>query len=149
MEKDNYWNFTMNELNSKLPKNWGDNVEENIRSGLIEIWILSMLLSRDMYAYELKLTLMKRIGGNYFIRDGSMYGPLYRMLDRQLISSRQENISERKYRNYYHIEDLGKKYLEFSIKKFYEIFSMTDSIIKEHNPEFRDVVAPSDESAHN
>ena len=114
-----------------MPEDWRESVDENIRCGLIEILILSMLSNRDMYTFEIKLELSKRSGGKFQLRDGSMYGPMYRMLERKLISSRQELVGEKRFRNYYHLEDSGKEYLDFSVGKFYEIFGITDSIISE------------------
>ncbi|MEE1355956.1 MAG: PadR family transcriptional regulator [Clostridia bacterium] len=114
-----------------LEKDWHSSVEENIRCGLIEMLILSMLSNGDMYAYELKRTLEQKSNGVFKMRDGSLYGPMYRMLDRNLISSRQELVGQKRFRNYYHIEESGKEYLEYSVKKFYEIFGFTDSILSE------------------
>ncbi len=116
-------------MNEFSKDDWTDYVEENIRSGLIELWILSMLTNKDMYTYEIKQELIKISGGTLQMRDGSMYGPMYRMLNRGLISSRQEIVGAKRFRNYYHIEETGREYLKYSVKKFYEVFGMTDTII--------------------
>ncbi len=106
-------------------------IEENIRCGLIEVLILSMLSHRDMYTYEIKQEILKRSDGRFQILDGSMYGPMYRMMERGLISSRQEVVGKKRFRNYYHLEPAGKEYLAFAVPKFYEIFGIADLILRE------------------
>lgn len=120
-------------MKEKPITNWKDSVEENIRSGLIEILILSMLAKEDRYAYDIKLELDEQSGGLFKMRDGSMYGPMYRMLERKLISSYQVPAGEKRIRNYYHIEESGREYLEYSVKMFYEIYGTTDTIIRNIN----------------
>lgn len=125
----------MKRKEDKFTANWQESVEENIRSGLIEVIILSMLSKEDMYAYDIKQTVEEKSGGLIRLRDGSMYGPLYRMLERKLISSRQELVGEKRFRNYYHLEERGKEYLDYSLKVFYETYGFTDRIIREYMPE--------------
>lgn len=114
-----------------LPDEWLNSIDESIRCGLIEILILSMLSTKDMYTYEIKLELSKRSAGEFQMRDGSLYGPMYKMLERGLISSKQVLVGEKRFRNYYHLEESGRQYLDFSVKKFYKIFGITDMIITE------------------
>ena len=39
----------MQETKQHLPTEWCNAVDENIQSGLSELWILSLLAERDMY----------------------------------------------------------------------------------------------------
>ena len=73
---------------------------------------------------------MKITLSRYIVREGSLYGPLYRMEERKLISSRKELVGEKRFRNYYHIEDAGKEYLEFSVNEFKTIFDGAYNPIK-------------------
>ena len=113
-------------------ENWHSSVDENIRFGLIEIWVLSMLKRKDMYAYQIKRELETRSGTALWIKDGSLYGPMYRMLERNLISSKREVVGEKRFRNYFHIEPSGEEYLAYSIERFYEIYGLTKEIISEY-----------------
>ena len=112
-------------------KNNNGSIEENIRCGLIEILILSMLSKRDMYTYEIIRELLDRGCDDFITYDGSIYGPMYRMLGRNLISSTQKMVGEKRFRNYFHLEDSGREYLEISVKKFYEIYGLTEKVISE------------------
>lgn len=109
---------------------WKDDIEENIKCGLIEILILSLLSQEDMYGYRIKTELATRTNNAFIVKEGSLYGPLYRMQERNLISSRKELVGEKRFRNYYHIEQPGKEYLEYAIKQFHLIFEGANNIIK-------------------
>ena len=109
---------------------WKDDVQENIKCGLVEILILALLSKEDMYGYKIKTELAQRTNNTIIVREGSLYGPLYRMEERKLISSRKELVGERRFRNYYHIEDTGKEYLEFSVNEFKKIFDGAYNLLK-------------------
>ena len=96
---------------------------------MIELLILSMLVKQDMYVYDIKQEIAKRSEGEFILRDGSMYGPMYRMLERGLISSRQELVGEKRFRKYYHLEDLGKEYLACCTERFYKSYRVTDHTV--------------------
>ncbi len=121
-----------NKCKSKLPDNWANVIDESFRYGMIELLILSMLVKKDMYAYDIKQEIQSRSNGEFNIKDGSMYGPIYKMLERGLISCRQELVGEKRFRKYYHLEDLGKEYLACCIDRFYTLFNVTDTIISEY-----------------
>lgn len=44
-------------------------------------------------------------------------------------------MGEKRFRNYYHLEERGKEYLDYSRKVFYETYGFTDRIIREYMPE--------------
>ena len=92
---------------------WQNDIEENIRTGFVEILILQLLCERDMYGYEIRQMLSSRTDGAFVIKEASLYGPLYRMASRGMISSRKEMAGEKRFRMYYHIEPFGREYLEY------------------------------------
>lgn len=102
---------------------WKTDIDENIRSGLVELLILHLLCERDMYGYEIKKKLAERTNNAFDIKQASLYGPLYRMTSRGLISSHKEMAGEKRFRMYYHIEDEGKKYLEYGKEQINYVFS--------------------------
>lgn len=109
---------------------WQDDVQENIKCGLVEILILALLTTEDMYGYRIKTELAERTNRAIIVREGSLYGPLYRMEQRKLISSRKELVGEKRFRNYYHIEPSGKEYLDYAVKEFQFIFDGAANLIK-------------------
>lgn len=98
-------------------------IEENVRSGLVELLILHLLTEEDMYGYQIRQELEKRTGGAFVMKEGSLYGPLYRMSERKLISSHKEMAGEKRFRNYYHIEEAGREYLEYGRKQIEFVFA--------------------------
>jgi len=102
---------------------WKNDIEENLKFGIIEILILQLLSEEDMYGYRIKQELNERTKGVFQVKEGSLYGPLYRMEERKLISSKKVLVGEKRFRNYYHIEKDGIEYLDFALKKYYEIYN--------------------------
>ena len=109
---------------------WKDDIQENIKCGLVEILILALLSTEDMYGYKIKSELAERTNHAIIVKEGSLYGPLYRMEERKLISSRKELVGEKRFRNYYHIEPPGKEYLDYAVKEFKFIFEGASNLIE-------------------
>lgn len=101
-------------------------ISEGLKRGTIEIMILSLLKSQDMYGYELCKELEERSKGLFVLQEGSLYPSLYRMLEKGYISDRKEQVGKRRIRVYYHIEPSGIQYFE-EIKK--EYFSLNRGIL--------------------
>lgn len=110
---------------------WKDDVQENIKFGLVEILILALLTTEDMYGYKIKTELANRSDKTILPKDGSLYGPLYRMESRGLISTQKVLVGEKRFRNYYHIEPAGLEYLEYAIKEFRAIFGAANNLLKQ------------------
>lgn len=102
---------------------WKNDINENVRSGLVELIILHLLSERDMYGYEIRKMLAERTNGAFVMKDAALYGPLYRMASRGLISSHKEMAGEKRFRMYYHIEDFGTEYLAYAKEQFNFVFS--------------------------
>ena len=90
-------------------------VRENLKRGTVEMVLLHLLLERNMYGYEILQEMKKRSNDKFFLKDGSMYPILYRMIDKGLIEDEQVLVGRRRTRVYYHITEAGKKYLEDTI----------------------------------
>lgn len=101
--------------------NWENYIDENLKFGLLEILIMYLLSEEDMYGYRIKKELLKRTNGSFKVREGTLYGPLYRLEQRKLISSRRELVGEKRFRNYYHLEPDGIEYLNLALTKYHEI----------------------------
>ena len=110
---------------------WQDEINENIKFGLVEILIMALLTKEDMYGYKLKMTLAEKTNGAITMKEGSLYGPLYRMEERKLISSRKELVGEKRFRVYYHIEPLGKEYLDYAVKMFRSVYGGANQLLQE------------------
>ena len=99
------------------PYDWKAAVDENLRMGFTELMILHLLTERDMYGYEIKKEIAERTNGAITFAESSLYVPLLRMASRDLISSRKETVVGKRFRTYYHIEELGKKYHDYGMEQ--------------------------------
>ena len=109
---------------------WREDVEENVRSGIVELLILQLLCERDMYGYEIRRFLDERTDSAFKMKEGSLYGPLYRMSSRGLISSHREMAGEKRFRMYYHIEDAGKDYLNYGKEQMDYVFAGVKKLLE-------------------
>lgn len=93
-------------------------LSEGIKRGTVELLILTLLSKGDMYGYQLSQELAKQSKGLYTLQESSMYPTLYRLVEKKLITDRQEKVGKRRIRVYYHLEESGREYL-FNIRKEY------------------------------
>ena len=108
---------------------WKDTIDENIRLGIVELLILHMLEERDMYGYEIKEELKIRTSGAFIVKEGSLYGPLYRMQSRGIITSRKEMVVNKRFRMYYMLTDHGREYLEYGKEQMKIVFAGVESLL--------------------
>lgn len=101
---------------------WKKDIDENVRSGIVELLVLKLLCNKDMYGYEIRKTLFEKTNGAFDMKEASLYGPLYRMQSRGLISSHREMAGEKRFRMYYHIEDEGRAYLAYGLEQIDFVF---------------------------
>ena len=102
---------------------WKKDINENVRSGILKLLILQLLSEKEMYGYEIRKALAQRTNNAFEMKEASLYGPLYRMSSRGLISSRKEVVNGKRFRVYYRIEDFGRQYLAYGIEQIRYVFS--------------------------
>lgn len=108
---------------------WQKDIYENVRSGIVELLILHLLSECDMYGYEIRQALADRTNHAFDLKDTALYGPLYRMSSRGLITSRKEIVGVKRFRVYYHIEDKGREYLAYGKEQIEFVFSGIMSLL--------------------
>ncbi|MBQ8356921.1 MAG: PadR family transcriptional regulator [Clostridia bacterium] len=113
-----------------------EDIQENLKRGVIDLVILTLLTQGDMYPYQINQEIEKRTSGNLKFYVGSMYGPLRRMLENGEISERRELAGKRRFRNYYHIEQAGYDYLSILQKEYQDMIKGMTMLIQstEDNP---------------
>lgn len=52
---------------------WKNDIDENVRSGIVELLILHLLCERDMYGYEIIKLLASRTNGAFIMKQASLY----------------------------------------------------------------------------
>lgn len=96
-------------------------VKESFKRGSMEMLILCLLSSEDMYGYQLTQEINARSFGRIRITEGSMYPHLYKLIEKKAITDSKRLIGKRRTRVYYHLEEEGRKLLEKYKKEFLEI----------------------------
>ncbi|GHU83671.1 PadR family transcriptional regulator [Clostridia bacterium] len=92
-------------------------ISENLKKGTSELLILYLLEQEEMYGYQLAQELRERSNGLFVMPEGSLYPTLYRLIEKGVISDRQEIVGKR-LRKYYRLEESGKEYLESIIEEY-------------------------------
>lgn len=105
-------------------------IEEKFKYGFIDILILLLLRYEDMYGYQIVQEIEIRSKSKIIVKEGSLYGPLYRLEQKGLVSVKKELVGKRRFRNYYHLEISGKEYLEISLDSFKNFNLGINSLIK-------------------
>ncbi|WP_283128809.1 PadR family transcriptional regulator [Allofournierella massiliensis] len=93
-------------------------VSENLKRGVTELVLLSLLAQRDMYGYEMSQELQTRSGGKFILQESSMYPTLYRLEDKGYITVTKQQVGRRRTRMYYHLEPSGQDYLQSSVAEY-------------------------------
>lgn len=100
-----------------------DEIEENLKVGILDILILKLLTEKELYGYEIRKLIFERSDKKIVIKEGSLYGPLYRMGKKGFISSRKELVGKKRFRMYYSITDTGRQYLKTAELAYKELTS--------------------------
>lgn len=93
--------------------------KNNFKMGTLEMLILSLLKHKDLYGYEISLLLKELSEGRYSVPEGSLYPVLYKLEDKNHITSHAVKAGKRRVRKYYHIETEGEKRLDFLLSEYY------------------------------
>lgn len=92
--------------------------KDGFKFGVVELLLLTLLSSEDKYGYQISQEISNLSNGYLYLKEGSMYPVLYKLMEKGYISSNVEKIGVRRTRVYYHLEDSGKEYLK-GIRKNY------------------------------
>ena len=83
---------------------------DQMRKGSTDFVILSLLVDRPMYGYEISQQLERQSGGYFGMKEGLLYPALHRMQQKGWLSTEWQTVDGRR-RKYYSLTRLGKKVL--------------------------------------
>lgn len=112
-------------------------LEQQIKKGLLEIAILSILKARDCYGYELIHQLDELSKGAFILKEGTLYPILYRLEDGKYIQSywKTESTTRSKPRKYYKITEEGIDTYKNAKESFFTITNGLTNIINSGSEE--------------
>jgi len=96
------------------------------KKGVIELCVLSVLIKKDMYGYELSELISKQID----ISDGTIYPILRKQKAEGLVKTYLSEDSGGPPRKYYSITELGKKTFETESTQWLEFIMRVNNILK-------------------
>ena len=102
----------------KTDADWQASIDENLRMGYTELMILHLVSHRPMYGYELRSAISRGTNGAFAFGDSTLYVPLLRMASRGLILPQRVTTVGKRFRTYYHITELGKRYLAYGMAQW-------------------------------
>jgi PadR family transcriptional regulator, regulatory protein PadR len=82
-----------------------------MRKGSTEILVMSLLVERPMYGYQISQELAERSGGYFDLKEGLLYPTLHKMQQKELLSSEWQTVDGRP-RKYYTLTRQGRKVLQ-------------------------------------
>ena len=106
---------------------------DNFKKGSIEMLALKLLSEKDCYGYELCQLMQERSDNIINVPEGSLYPALYKLADKNYISSYEIKVAVRRKRTYYHIESEGLIYLNELIEAYTEIANGITSVLNWRN----------------
>ena len=92
-------------------------VSTNFKRGATEMLLLSLLVEKEQYAYELTKALKQATLGLFEIQGPSLYTALYRMEQKGFVATREQQAG-RRIRVYYRILPEGRTYLQRLIAEY-------------------------------
>lgn len=102
---------------------------DSFKRGTVDLVVLSVLLEKDMYGYEIVKAVKEKSQGNYEIPLGTLYPVLYRFIENGYLSDRDEIVSKR-LRKYYHLEEKGRVHYQALLDEYKKISAGVNLITK-------------------
>lgn len=93
---------------------------DNFKRGTVDLVVLSVLLEKDMYGYEIVKAIEEKSGGRFEVPLGTLYPVLYRFLENGYLSDRDEIVNKR-LRKYYHLEEKGRDFYKAILAEYKKI----------------------------
>ncbi len=104
-------------------------INSDLIRGHIDTIILKLLLDNDNYGYEIMKAVSANSGGNYELKEPSLYTSLKRLEKQGEIQSYWGNESQGGRRKYYRITEQGKLSLQKSIKEWLFAKKIIDQLL--------------------
>jgi len=101
-------------------------MDTQLKKGVLDICVLSVLANKEMYGYGLKTEMQKLMD----INENTLY-PLLRRLEKEGLLDTSSHISEQgRMRKYYKITEKGKEKLIIMKQDWYSFKNIVDSMIE-------------------
>lgn len=96
------------------------------KKGVLELCVLSLLLQKEYYGYEIVSLISKTIQ----ITEGTMYPLLKRLKDEGLVSTRLVESTKGPSRKYYALTQTGRAYTTQQIEEWYQFIDHVNVLLQ-------------------
>lgn len=96
-------------------------MDRELLKGSIDILLLSLLVDKDCYGYEMTKKLRQLSNDTYSMNEGTLYPALKRLEGKDCVSSYWSEEQDGNRRKYYSITDTGRKVLTDKLKSWKQI----------------------------
>lgn len=100
-----------------------------LKKGVLELCVLSIVDKKDCYGYEL----VDEISKNIEISDGTIYPILRRLTQEGFFTTYLKESSEGPPRKYYRLTELGKQTKDELEREWFHFIDAVNNIVKEEN----------------
>ena len=90
------------------PEGGRRSIERELKRGSLELIVLHLLSTGEMYGYQIVSTLTERTAGLIEVSDGTLYPVLYRLERAELVSVRWDTPDRGVPRKYYALTEAGR-----------------------------------------
>ncbi|MBU0692263.1 PadR family transcriptional regulator [bacterium] len=104
-----------------------DELRSELKRGTIEMILLILLNSKEMYGYQLVSELEKRGGALFQVKEGTLYPVLYRLEDKGFIESYRDIPERGVPRKYYKLTKSGIGYLQELLSEWRSFVNVIES----------------------
>lgn len=105
-------------------------ITSDLIRGHTETIIMANLYNKDSYGYEINKAIQEASGGQYELKEATLYGAFRRLEENGYIISYWGNETTGARRRYYHITDEGKAFYEESYREWEKAKNIIDTLIK-------------------
>ncbi|PRY82529.1 PadR family transcriptional regulator [Alkalibacterium olivapovliticus] len=104
-------------------------ISSDVIRGYNDSFLLSLLNEGDSYGYALSKDIKERTGGQYLIKETTMYSAFSRLKKNGYIESYPGDVTQGKKRTYYRITSEGKQFLEEKQKEWQITKQVVDQLV--------------------
>ena len=105
-------------------------ISSDIIRGHLDAIILRLIFEKDRYGYEISKEIEARTGGEFKIKEATLYAVFQRLEKKGLITSYLGNVSFGGQRRYYTITTLGRAYLGEELKEWRKTKDIIDILLE-------------------
>ncbi|MFW6299247.1 MAG: PadR family transcriptional regulator [Bacillota bacterium] len=108
-------------------------ITSDVLRGHLESVILTLIMEKDRYAYEIAREIRERTDGDFSMKEATLYAMVQRLEKKDLIRSYIGTKSHGRKRRYYTLTPLGKAYFNEKVQEWKELKDLMSVFLEAHD----------------